>query len=196
MNLYFAYGIRNSFGLDWDPITGHLWDTENGPHYGDELNLVEPGFNSGWVKVQGIWTPKFDSLGEISIEPKGLIDFNGNGKYSKPEFTWILPIAPTALKFFSSTAYGPEYENDLFVADANTGGIYHFELNYNRSGLLLQTPLDDQIASDMKEMTGIIFAEGFGRITDMQVGPDGNLYILSSSEKGASIHRIIRTNYE
>jgi glucose/arabinose dehydrogenase len=194
LNLYFAYGIRNSFGLDWDPITGNLWDTENGPHYGDEINLVEPGFNSGWVKVQGIWAPNFDNLGEVSLEPKGLVDFNGKGKYSKPEFTWILPVAPTALKFFSSTVYGPEYENDLFVADANTGSIYHFELNYNRNGLLLQRPLDDQIASDMEEMKEIIFAEGFGRTTDMQVGPDGNLYILSSSEKGANIHRIVRTN--
>ncbi|MEP6576527.1 MAG: hypothetical protein ABJB85_08880 [Nitrososphaerota archaeon] len=58
---------------------------------------MEPGFNSGWVKVQGIWTPNFDNLGEISLEPKGLVDFNGKGKYSKPEFTWILPVAPTAL---------------------------------------------------------------------------------------------------
>lgn len=47
MNLYYAYGIRNSFGIDWDPITGELWDTENGPHYGDEINRVQPGFNSG-----------------------------------------------------------------------------------------------------------------------------------------------------
>jgi glucose/arabinose dehydrogenase len=46
-NLYYAYGMRNSFGMDFDPVTGKLWDTENGPNYGDEINLVEPGFNSG-----------------------------------------------------------------------------------------------------------------------------------------------------
>jgi glucose/arabinose dehydrogenase len=51
LNLYYAYGIRNSFGIDFDPMTGNLWDTENGPGYGDEINLVEPGFNSGWVQV-------------------------------------------------------------------------------------------------------------------------------------------------
>ena len=54
LNKYYAYGIRNSFGIDFDPVTGKLWDTENGPGYGDEINLVEPGFNSGWSKVQGI----------------------------------------------------------------------------------------------------------------------------------------------
>ena len=46
-NLYYAYGIRNGFGIDFDPVTGKLWDTENGPDFGDEINLVNPGFNSG-----------------------------------------------------------------------------------------------------------------------------------------------------
>ena len=53
LNLYYAYGIRNSFGIDFDPVTGKLWDTENGPGEGDEINLVEPGFNSGWKEVNG-----------------------------------------------------------------------------------------------------------------------------------------------
>ena len=52
-NLYYACGIRNSFGLDFDPVTGNLWDTENGPDFGDEINLVNQGFNSGWEQVQG-----------------------------------------------------------------------------------------------------------------------------------------------
>src|SRR5919107_2218656 len=53
LNLYYAYGIRNSFGLDFDPVTGNIWDTENGPGYGDEIILVEPGFNSGWLEISG-----------------------------------------------------------------------------------------------------------------------------------------------
>jgi aldose sugar dehydrogenase len=55
LNKYYAFGIRNGFGLAFDPVTGKLWDTENGPGYGDEVNLVEPGFNSGWLRVQGMW---------------------------------------------------------------------------------------------------------------------------------------------
>lgn len=55
MEKYYAYGIRNSFGMDFDPLTGKLWDTENGPQFGDEINLVEPGFNSGADKIYGIW---------------------------------------------------------------------------------------------------------------------------------------------
>ena len=54
LSLYYAYGIRNSFGLGFDPVTGNLWETENGPEEGDEINLVEPGFNSGWQQVHGL----------------------------------------------------------------------------------------------------------------------------------------------
>ena len=50
---YYAIGIRNSFGLTIDPVTGNLWDTENGPDWGDEVNIVPPGFNSGWDVVAG-----------------------------------------------------------------------------------------------------------------------------------------------
>jgi aldose sugar dehydrogenase len=190
INLYFAYGVRNSFGLDWDPVTGNLWDTENGPHYGDEINLVEPGFNSGWVKVQGIWEPNFDVMGKLSLRPDGLVDFRGNGKYSEPEFIWNVPVAPTALKFFDSNKYGAEYENDLFVADANTGSIYHFELNADRTGLQLQQPIKDKIANNIDELKDIVFVKGLGRITDMQIGPDGFLYILSSDD-GIKLDRIV-----
>ena len=55
LNLYYAYGVKNSFGIDFDPVTKKLWVTENGPKFGDEINLAEPGFNSGSDKIFGIW---------------------------------------------------------------------------------------------------------------------------------------------
>ena len=82
LNLYYAYGIRNSFGIDFDPVTGNLWDTENGPEYGDEINLVEPGFNSGWSKVQGIWEPEGEEKGDVVEELDGLVEFDGKGEYT------------------------------------------------------------------------------------------------------------------
>ena len=51
LNLYCAYGMRQSFGMALDLVTGNLWDTENGPSHGDEIRLIKPGFNSGWAKV-------------------------------------------------------------------------------------------------------------------------------------------------
>ena len=52
---YYAYGIRNSFGIDFDPITGALWDTENGEIGYDEVNLIKPGFNSGMGTSYGAY---------------------------------------------------------------------------------------------------------------------------------------------
>jgi glucose/arabinose dehydrogenase len=60
LNLYYAYGVRNSFGIDFDPVTGYLWDTENGPTRYDEVNLVQPGFNSGWQHIMGFVRDKKD----------------------------------------------------------------------------------------------------------------------------------------
>ena len=188
--MYYAYGIRNSFGIDWDPVTGDLWDTENGPHYGDEINLVKPGFNSGWVGVQGVRKPNLDEKGELSLNPKDLVDFDGKGTYSYPELIWIPPVAPTAIKFFSSDKLGIKYRNDLFVADANTGSLYHFDLNENRTGLKLQGSLKDKIVNTIEESNDVIFANGFGRITDLKIGLDGHMYVLSSEDEGAVLYKI------
>jgi aldose sugar dehydrogenase len=80
LDKYYAYGIRNSFGIDYDPITGNIWITDNGPGCCDELNLVRPGFNGGWNKTMG-----FSSF----VKEFNLTDlefFNGKGKYYDPIF--------------------------------------------------------------------------------------------------------------
>jgi glucose/arabinose dehydrogenase len=193
MNLYYAYGIRNSFGMDFDPVTGTLWDTENGPGFGDEINLVQPGFNSGWAKVQGIWIPETYFGGRVaSTPPNGLVDFGGKGKYSPPEFTWNQTIGVTALKFLNSDKLGQQYKNDMFVGDINNGNIYHFDLNKNRTALLLNCSLADKIADTKEERDKAIFANGFAGITDIEVGPyDGYLYILTFHKSQGSIYRIV-----
>ena len=194
LNLYYAYGIRNSFGMDFDPVTGKLWDTENGPNYGDEINLVEPGFNSGWSKVQGIWTPtgwiESENAGTINLHPSNLVDFGGKGKYMAPQFIWYQTVAPTALKFLNSTKLGKQYENDMFVGDYNNGNLYHFRLSQNRTALVLDGALANKVAYTPQDSQPIIFGSGFdGGITDLQVGPDdGYLYVLTYA---GSIYRIV-----
>ena len=175
LNLYYSYGLRNSFGIDFDPLTGKLWDTENGEDFGDEINLVEPGFNSGWSKVQGTWI--LDEEGMTEATPpnpeNGLVDFGGKGKYSSPEFTWRESLGPSAIKFFNSDRLGKQYENDIFVGDIGNGNLYHFDLNKDRTELVLEGPLADKLAGSDDENEGIIFGQGFGAITDIEVGPDG-----------------------
>jgi glucose/arabinose dehydrogenase len=171
LDLYYAYGIRNSFGMDFDPVTGNLWDTENGPDHGDEINLVQPGFNSGFHIIDG--------MSEGGIANDELVDFDGKGKYSDPEFVWEQPIGVTPIKFLNSDEYGKEYENDILVGDINNGNIYHFDLNNERTGLVLDGQLEDKIADTSEESQLAVFARGFGGITDIQVGPDGYIYVIS-----------------
>ena len=194
LNRYYAYGIRNGFGLDFDPVTGKLWDTENGPSFGDEINLVEPGFNSGWIVIQGTWTVGNRELeGKmVSGEPDNLVDFNGNGIYSSPEFIWNQTVGVTALKFLNSDKYGAEYQNDIFVGSIKPNGdLYHFDLNSKRNGLDLQGQLENKIAYKYEDLTKYIFGKNFGIISDITVGPDGYLYIVSLGR--GEIYRIIPT---
>ena len=189
LNLYYAYGIRNSFGLDFDPVTENLWDTENGPYYGDEINLVGPGFNSGWKNIQGIWKENNQRIGEIApIDPEGLVTFYGKGKYSQPEFIWNRTVGVTALSFLNSDKLGKQYENHLFVGDFHNGNIYDFELNKDRTNFVLKNDLSDKIANSHGELQSITFGKGFGAITDIKIGPDGYLYVLSIQEGGTDCY--------
>jgi glucose/arabinose dehydrogenase len=178
LNLYYAYGIRNSFGITFDPVNGKLWDTENGGTNYDEINLIEPGFNSGSQQMEGLST-----LHKGFSKPK-LETFDGKGHYSDPEFTWNDTVGLTGIKFLNSEKLGKQYENDLFAGDFHNGNLYHFDLNKNRTWLSLTGPLKDKIANKDDELRNSLFGQGFGGITDIKVGPDGYLYILSLYQGG------------
>ena len=192
-NLYFSYGLRQSFGIDIDPVTGKLWDSENGANWGDEINLVERGFNGGWNKVQGIWHDhardnEFNDS-DITYNPSDLVDFDGKAKYRSPEFTWKSTVGPTAVKFVTSDRLGKAYLNNMFVGDVNNGRIYKFKLNHDRTAISLTGSLADKVADTDSELDDIVFASGFGIITDIKIGPDGYLYFVDHSE--GRIYKIV-----
>ncbi|HTH21441.1 MAG TPA: PQQ-dependent sugar dehydrogenase, partial [Nitrososphaeraceae archaeon] len=131
LNLYYAMGIRNSFGMDFDPLTGNLWDTENGPTAADEINLVFPGFNSGWEQIQGYVDKDLLQHGTTEAD---LVYF-GKSQYADPKFVWDTTIGITALKFLNSDKLGTKYQNNMFVGDINNGLLYRFVLNEARNDL-------------------------------------------------------------
>ena len=176
---YQAVGIRNSFGLAIDPVTGNLWATENGDDDFDEINLIPEKFNSGWEKIMG---PATES--ELASLP-GYEDYN----YKDPEFSWQKVVSPVGIDFgnFKETS---NYDNSVFVGDCNNGNLYKFELNQDRDGFEFSSPhLQDNLVNENESMEEIIVGTGFRCITDIERGPDGFLYLISHGEN--NIYRIL-----
>ena len=186
---YLGYGVRNSFGMALDPVTGFLWDTENGPGSYDEINLVAPGFNSGWEQI----------MGPDSRDPQGggdLFNMPGGGSaYSDPEFSWLDPVAATAIVFPVGSALGPAYDGVALVGDFNLGNLSRFPLNAQRTGFALSgfTGLGDLVADSAAERDLVRLGSNFGGISDLEIGPDGALYVVSIG--AGAIYRV-RNGYD
>ena len=188
LNKYYAYGIRNSFGIGFDAVTGNLWETENGRSTDDEINLVLPGFNSGWREVIG-FSNETDEFNEENLET-----FGGKGTYRDPEFIWRDTIAPTSVLFIHTDNLGPKYKDNLFVGSVKNGTIFNFPLDETRAHLVLTGPLADKTADNNQETGSVTFGRNFGIITDLQIGPDGNLYVLSNYKHDGTIFKISAKN--
>ena len=191
----YAMGIRNSFGLAVDPITGYLWDTENGPDVYDEINLVEPKFNSGWIEIQG------PSNGKLLPQLSKYKEY----KYSEPEFSWELPIGVTAIAFPEQGLF-EKYFDWLFVGDFHNGIIYKFKLDDTRTKFIFKSThlqdnvlnisknsadaaytgntecrVKDYLCSLLEPMNEIVFAKDFQGITDIKFH-NGAMYIAVIGE--------------
>jgi glucose/arabinose dehydrogenase len=181
----YAYGVRNSFGIAFDPETDALWDTENGAFDYDEVNIVMSGFNSGWDTIMG---PELNEDGNPRFDRSELVHIGGTDTYSDPEFSMFDPIGITSIVFLTGSALGEAYDDAVIIGDDNTGDLHIFRLNENRDGFVLTGDLADMVADTPEELEALLFGTGFGTVTDLQIGPDGALYALSLLS--GEIHRI------
>jgi glucose/arabinose dehydrogenase len=172
----FAYGIRNGFGMAFDPVSGDLWEQENGDDSFSELNRVEPGMNSGWVQIMGpaerlaqykqIETspPPFFGLQQVRWPPTNIADtpeealarlfMLPGAHFSGPEFAWKFEVAPGGIGFVESRALGPQYEHDLIMGGARPflrgGHLFHFNLTGHRRTIAVDDPrLEDRVADNL-----------------------------------------------
>ncbi len=157
----FSMGHRNSLGLAFNPVTGDLWNNENGPYGGDEINIIKAGGNYGWPKVsfgRDYSGPKIESFGEGMIGP---IVF------------WAPSIAPSGMAFYTGNRF-PEWKNNVLVGAMLGGavqGVGHLErivFNENWDETSRQSLL-----TDLKY-----------RIRDVRQGPDGLVYVLTDEDNG------------
>jgi len=138
----FSYGHRNGFGMAFDPVTGMLWESENGDDSFDEINRIDRGSNGGWVQVMGPLsriaefkgietTPRFFGLQQVRWSPDNIADtpkealrrmfMLPGAKYEDPQFSWRYATPPAGLGFLTSNALGRQYQNDMFVGSAVAG---------------------------------------------------------------------------
>jgi aldose sugar dehydrogenase len=196
MHKYYAYGVRNSFGITFDPITGNLWQTENGPDIYDEINVVKPGFNSGWIQVMGPLSrnPGISTDQLVNYPGSHYANPRSHTGFVNPAFSWYTPIAVTDIEFMKSSMLGEKYRNNVFVGDDSNGNLYYFEVNSTRTGFkfnsITQPGLADLVADNEKEVSEVTFGTGFGGITDLKTGPaDGFLYVLSIND--GAIYKVV-----
>lgn len=217
----FAYGVRNSFGIDFDPESGRLWDQQNADDAFDEINLVEPGMNGGWVQVMGpanrvgqfksIEVSRAGGLQQLRWPPSNIANspsealsrlFNLPGSfYSDPEFSWKFAVAPAAIGFVGGRGLGAQYQGDLFVGAARPtlagGYLFHFDITGNRTKIgvrdrrLVDTVADNTDKFDITESETLLIGRDFGVGTDIEEGPNGNLYVVSLSNN--AIYEIFST---
>jgi uncharacterized repeat protein (TIGR01451 family) len=208
----FAYGIRNSFGMDFDPLSGALWTQENGDDAFDEINRVTPGFNGGWIQAMGPlsrvdefrsiemsygagnlqqlrWPPSnTQTVPQQALIRMGMLP---GAQYVDPEFSWKYAVAPSPIGFVRGRGLGPQFEGDLFVGASRTtlfnGFLFRLKLNADRQHFAFSDPrLADRVADnvdkfDQTESESLLIGKDFGITTDIQTGPNGNVFVVSLS---------------
>ena len=146
-----AYGIRNSFGLAFDPVTGRLWETENGPSCNDELNWLRWNRNHGWGPRQTCATPPAPPSNTNQDGPNPVL----------PALWYGTPIAPTGVAFCRGCGLGSASEGRLFFGAWNNGQLRRVTLDSFRRSAVSQSVVYDHA----------------GRILSLEVAPGGAIYL-------------------
>jgi aldose sugar dehydrogenase len=160
----YSLGHRSALGLAMHPGTGEMWENENGPNGGDEINILKPGRNYGWPIVsygrtyQGPW--QSERAGHANFEP--------------PVVIWVPAIAVSGMAFYTGDRF-PKWKGDVFVGSLRTGeipGTGHIErILFNEK---MEELRRESMLTDLRQ-----------RIREVRQGPDGLLYLLTDEKEGA-----------
>jgi glucose/arabinose dehydrogenase len=144
------------------------------------------------------WSP--ENIANTPAEALSRLFMIPGAQYSDPEFSWKFAVAPAAIGFLNSRALGPQYAGDLFVGASrptlDDGYLFRFNLTGNRRKIGTDDPrLEDRVADnstkfDPTESETLRFGTGFGVGTDIQTGPNGNLFVVSLSS--GAVYEVFR----
>jgi glucose/arabinose dehydrogenase len=156
----FTYGHRNGYGLAFHPETRELWEAEIGPLGGDELNILLPGRNYGWPLVS-MGRNYTGSL--VSEEPwwrKGM---------ENPRMFWVPSISPSSIAFYTADRF-PSWKGSLLVGALNGQAL--IRVSFNQPS---QAERREPLLAQLKV-----------RFRDVQVGPDGLVYVATELASGGN----------
>ena len=160
----YTLGHRNSLGLMVHPETGALWNNENGPNGGDEINIILPGRNYGWPVI---------SFGRDYPGPR-ISEHPTREGMESPLVVWIPSIAISGMAVYTGDRFS-KWKGNVFVGSMRTGeipGTGHLErIVFNEKTEELRR---ESMLGELKQ-----------RIREVRQGPDGYLYLLTDEDDGA-----------
>ncbi|MBV8844679.1 MAG: PQQ-dependent sugar dehydrogenase [Bryobacterales bacterium] len=162
----YTLGHRNPLGLAVHPETGSIWECEDGPNGGDEINILQPGKNYGWPVV---------SFGRFYLGPR-VSENPWHEGMELPTVYWVPAIAISGMTFYTGDKF-PNWKNHVFVGGMRQGEV-------PRSGHLERIDFNDKWEELHRES---MLRELQNRIRDVRQGPDGYLYLLTAENDGALI---------
>ena len=140
------------------------------------------------------------NIADTSQEALARLFMLPGAKYTDPVFSWKWEVAPGAIGFVNSSALGPQFQNDLFVGAATPilqgGYLFHFDLTGNRKKIAVDDPrLQDRVADNLAkheitESESLLIGRNFGVTTDIETGPNGNLFVVSLTN--GAVYEIFR----
>lgn len=162
----YTLGHRNTLGLAVHPTTGTVWQNENGPNGGDEINVLEPGGNYGWPIV---------SLGRTYTGPWQARERGPTHEgFIAPIVYWMPAIALSGMEFYTGDAL-PKWKGDIFVGGLRYGEIFG-------TGQLQRILVNQNFEELRRE---VLLEDLHQRIRDVRQGPDGLLYVITDETAGA-----------
>ena len=160
----YTLGHRGTLGLAMHPGTGEMWQNENGPNGGDEINILKPGRNYGWPVV----SYGRDYPGPYHNEVPGHLGFEA------PVVYWVPAIAVSGMTFYTGDKL-PKWKGDVFVGSLRTGEI-------PGTGHIERILFNEKMQELRRES---LLTELHQRVRDIRQSPDGFLYVLTDEKDGA-----------
>ena len=162
----YTLGHRNTLGLMLHPNTGEIWQHENGPNGGDEINILSPGGNYGWPIVS---FGRFYSGERVNDNPvrEGL---------ESPLLVWLPAIAASGIAVYTGDQF-PAWKGNVFIGSLRMGGI-------PGTGHLQRIVFNERTEEMRREL---MLTELNRRIREVREGPDGFLYLLTDEESDGAL---------